>query len=282
MALLMQLRRRLKTITTIKKITNAMRLISMSGHARLKGKELSVNEFSKRIEHLLYEIKCLTPEGFDPFKQIINNSAQKTLLIVVGSQKGLCGTFNTALSKVFEESYTNLNNIEIIAIGKKIVDYMHEYHIQNVIDIFPKFSANNLQNAVRRITRIIANNGSEYSKIAILSNLPKSFFVQSPTITQLLPIESAHSLRCNQNEFDDYIWEQTPEHLAQTLAKLYIESTIHNMLFQSLVAEQSARFLSMDNATRNAEALFELTTLQYNKLRQAKITKEISELISSM
>lgn len=76
--------------------------------------------------------------------------------------------------------------------------------------------------------------------------------------------------------------EQPAEQLARDLAQLYVEAQLHQALFQSLLAEQAARFISMDNATRNAEGLLDLSKLQYNKLRQAKITREITELVSSL
>jgi F-type H+-transporting ATPase subunit gamma len=82
--------------------------------------------------------------------------------------------------------------------------------------------------------------------------------------------------------FEDYMWKQPPQSIIKDLAYLYLTAKLHTILFQSLLAEQAARFLSMDNSTRNAEGLLELSKIQYNKLRQAKITKEINELVSSM
>lgn len=78
------------------------------------------------------------------------------------------------------------------------------------------------------------------------------------------------------------MWKQPPQSIIKDLAYLYLTAKLHTILFQSLLAEQAARFLSMDNSTRNAEGLLELSKIQYNKLRQAKITKEINELVSSM
>jgi F-type H+-transporting ATPase subunit gamma len=80
---------------------------------------------------------------------------------------------------------------------------------------------------------------------------------------------------------EQYTWEQNPSDILDDLALQYLTATMYRLLFQSLLAEQAARFISMDNATRNAKQLLEDTQLQYNKLRQAKITRELTELSAS-
>jgi F-type H+-transporting ATPase subunit gamma len=119
-----------------------------------------------------------------------------------------------------------------------------------------------------------------YTQVLFVSNVVKTFFVQKPRLTQLIPFQSAPE--SSQPSTQEYQWEQSPHQILNILVHQYIEATIHETLFQSLLAEQAARFISMDASTRNAKKLLEITTIQYNKFRQTKITREISELASSV
>jgi F-type H+-transporting ATPase subunit gamma len=283
MAQLIQMRRRIQTLETFKKIFNAMRLIAMSGHAKLKNKESSIKEYTETVEQLFYQIKALTPPEFDPLCKPGTNYNQRTLIIVVGSQKGLCGAFNESLFKLIDGSILSENNIDIIALGNKAINHIQKNHSHELIESFDKFSRANMQEIVWRLTQRILHQERPYKRVIIARNVLKTFFTQKPTVTHLLPIAaSAKQGPIQESQFDDYIWEQPVEQLARDLVQLFIEAQLHQALFQSLIAEQSARFLSMDGATRNAEGLLEITALQYNKLRQTKITREITELVSSM
>lgn len=280
MALLIQMRRRIHTIETIKKVTNAMRLIAMSGHSNLKIKEITIKEYAQSIEKLFYQVKALTPETFDPFAHLGVTVRTHPLVILVGSHKGLCGSFNEALFKLFEAKFPSDAKIDIIAIGNKAIHYCQKNYPNQLIKTFEKFSYSTLKDTVWQLSKVISHTDHPYQTVLIANNYLKTFFVQQPAITQLLPLDSNKEIGYQADSFEDYIWEQPVEYIAQDLALLYIEAQLHEALFQSLIAEQAARFLSMDNATRNAEGLLDVTKLQYNQLRQAKITREITELAS--
>jgi F-type H+-transporting ATPase subunit gamma len=283
MAQLIQMRRRIKTLETFKKIFNAMRLIAMSGHAKLKNKESAITEYTATVEQLYYQIKALTPPEFDPLHKMGTTFNPKTLVIVVGSHKGLCGTFNESLFKLFENSFAQTSTIDVIALGNKAIDYTKKNRQEALITSFEKFSRTTLQETVWRLTQLILHQERPYQTVVVAHNMLKTFFTQKPVITPLLPIATMPVKPTDhEQQFEDYIWEQPVKQIAQDLVQLYIEAQLHRSLFQSLIAEQAARFLSMDSATRNAEGLLDLTSLQYNKLRQAKITREITELVSSM
>ena len=287
MSQLIQMRRRIKTIETIRKITNAMRLIAMSGHSRLKHKEELVKNYNNQVEELYKQIRSQIPENYDPLARHISPNAPE-LIILIGSQKGLCGNFNSNVFKVFE-GYIQLGaNPHIIAIGKRAVDFVKDKKLGTLIQSANKFNTTNIQEIVANTTKLINQPDSRYSRVTVISNVLKTFFAQRPVINQLLPLTAESSLNDeSQNQaqvtlFEDYVWEQTPQSIIKDLAYLYLEAKLHAILFQSLLSEQASRFLSMDSSTRNAEGLLELSKIQYNKLRQAKITKEINELVSSM
>ena len=106
----------------------------------------------------------------------------------------------------------------------------------------------------------------------------KTFFVQKATITQLIPFDSASITANTEQSTEEYLWDETPNDILDKLAVQYIEAQFQHLIFQSLLSEHAARFISMDNSTRNANNLLAATKLEYNKVRQAKITTEITEL----
>lgn len=276
MAQLIHLRQRIKAIETIKKITHAMRLISMSMHSRLRTKAPFLNNYQQEITRLFQHIKKTTPQWQ---QQLLSPGIDAPkLIILVGSQKGLCGNFNSALFHFFHDTI-KASPIEIIAVGKKAIDFAPTQP-NRVVANFANLTAKNLNTLAQSITQTIMEHAHEYAEIIIISNVLKTFFLQRPTSTKLLPL-SQQAENAVLNNHEEYIWQEDKNAFLDALAIQMIEITVYNALFQSLLSEQAARFISMDSSTRNAKKLLEATTLQYNKLRQTNITKELTELSSS-
>ena len=285
MSHLIQLRQRIKTIETTQKVTHAMRLISMSTHSQLKNKEISLRAYQKAVSHLFGHLQALTLTSPNLPEDILKPVEKKRLLILVGSQKGFCGTFNSDLFSFFENHLQkdNWKGSELIAVGKNAVDFIHT-HPQpiNLIKTFPTINTTTHTSVVRAIAENI--NNQPYTSVIVISNVLKGFFIQRPHITTLVPIDYEHVLNATaqQEQADDFIWEESLPSLHTAVLKQYIEVQLNFQLFQSLLAEHAARFISMDNATRNAKNLLEKAQLDYNKLRQTKITRELTELAGSM
>lgn len=275
MSQLIQMRQRIKAIETIKKIAHAMRLISMSAHLQLKSKEQAVATYTQATTDLFSRIHTATPAWQNPFINESPNNPQH-LYIVIGSQKGLCGTFNDVLFK-FMEIHPFAPNHHIITVGKRVTDYFTKHDPQAVIAHHDQLSLKNSEAITQLIVEKIIWAQQPFSSITIISNRPISFFVQKPSIVNVLPYKGT-----TENSLDqEYESEQNINDILTALAKQYLQATIYTALFQSLLAEHSARFISMDSSTRNARDLLAITELEYNKARQAKITKELAELISS-
>jgi len=274
MAELIHMRQRIKTVETIKKITHAMRLVSMSAHAKLNKQYNAIAVYHAGITNILTHIKqasaLLSP-------QKTNLTPDRTLLIVIGSQKGLCGSFNSTLFHALDNYIIKINQgLQIISVGKKMVDYVQEKYKALSIQPFPHLTPANASAIAHTITDRIFMANHVYTTVTVLSNAQKNFFIQTPRIAPLLPVPVQHD---TQNTLaHDYTWDVDPQALVEHLTKQYISSAIHKALLESLLAEHAARFVSMDSSTRNAEKILETTRLKYNKLRQAKITKELLEL----
>ena len=281
MSKLIQLRHRIKAIETIKKITHAMRLISMSTHSQLKHQQISIKKYTNTLEKMCTDLQILTPQWHNPLIHPVSETPSNTLIILIGSQKGLCGSFNINLYKLFNnqmEQRTDNIRATFIAVGQKSSEFLKKQPLGLIKQSYEKFSAQNIAAIAQAITNTIVSAQPHYDEVLIFSNSFKSFFNQKPLCTTLIPtapISNPSTLT------DDYMWQQDPSEILDTIVPQYLESKIYHLLFESLLSEHAARFISMDSSTRNANNLLDAARLQYNKLRQAKITKELTELIGS-
>lgn len=275
MAQLISMRQRIKAVETIKKITHAMRLISMSSHSRLRQKKVHLEEYKKAFENLWTKIAPLT-QGVH--QDSLADSYQ--LIILVSSQKGLCGTFNSSLFKFFHQEIPLQESMHFIAVGK----YAHEYlaaQKKTPLASYNNFTVSNFVAISRAITDLILQKHPQYHKVVVVSNYQKSFFLQKPRATQLYPLPKNSKYK-EPTQDHGYLFEQTPEELSATILQLMLTVSLEELLFDSLLAEQAARFLSMDSSTRNADKLLVSMKLEYNKRRQSAITAELTELATSI
>lgn len=267
MSQLIKLRQQIKTIKTIQKITQAMRLVSMSIHSRLNNQKVFLNNYQSElnlITQLINSAKAPAPEENLPIK--------KRLIILIGSQKGLCGTFNQDVLHKFYKFYDPSQYTELLVIGKKLVDTVQrKHHIEQKII---KFTHSALPEIVNKIVNYI-NNQHTFSEVVCLSNSSKNFFVHLTKLTTVWPLP-ANSYQVA--PIEPYTWEQPASQISSIIDISQLKLNIYCLLFDSLIAEYAARFRSMDNATRNANNLLETAERQYRKVRQTKITRELVEL----
>ncbi len=271
---LAQMKQRIKAVETIKKVTHAMRLISMSAHTRLQDKRSFLTTYKTTFESLWASVSPGLPKTKDPRRVDSHH-----LIILVGSQKGLIGTFNTNLFKHLEKDHPSFKKHYFIGIGKHAVKYLtHKDAI--TLATYDNLTANTFVSISQGVTDLLMNSPIQYASTTIYSNLGKSFFVQQPTVTNLLPlVEPELSPDTPKTE---YTFEQSPELLRDTLKSLLISVTLQQALYDSILAEQAARFVSMDASTRNADNLLTSMKLDYNKVRQASITRELMELTATL
>lgn len=266
MSQLVQLGQRIKAVETIKKITHAMRLIAMSSHTRLKQRESSLLAFSHELQNLLQKVAHKRPQ---------DTAVHRRLIILISSQKGLCGNFNSMLFKFCDKELVPLlKDADVICVGKKARKYLAA-HSKKPLLHFDGLGLSSLSSIAHQLGNFIINRRLQYKETIIGSNKPVSFFIQRPELTKIGESSAADQ---QANDLDEYIWEEDTETVSLKLHNLAIRTHIESILFESLLAEQSARFRTMDSATRNADQLLESMKRQFNKLRQAKITKELLEL----
>lgn len=297
MSVLMAMRQRMKAVQTIQKITHAMRLISMSSHTKSRNKNSELTDYTHALTSLFAHIYAHDPTWHHPILLPYVNPereneeekhTQKPLIILVGSQKGLCGNFNQNLFAYFAKKWPSDRrwDCHIITVGKRASDYI-EHTEGTIVKRFDEFTNNTLTAIARKITDYSMNTTPAYSSVTIFSNKAKSFFMQTPREQDLLPLSLPKMAVDAQEEtsndtHEGYQWEQSPELLLTKLAQGLLYANVQTLLLESLTAEQAARFVAMDSSTRNASNLLDTMKLEYNKKRQAKITRELTDLIGSL
>ncbi len=282
MSELVAMRQRMKAIETIKKVTHAMRLISMSSHAQLKNKKAFLEDYKEALLKIMSTILHDYPHWTNPILWP-NKKNYRPLIIIIGSQKGLCGSFNANLFTFFENktSLIDREKLHTIVAGKKAADRINETFGTIVIQ-FPEFTQTKLLTIAVKIADHIWHARTPYSSVTLYYNFPKTFFAQLPTLFQLIPFKEHITSDQKPTLKEPYRWEQDPNDILGALAHRFMQSIIQEILFQSLIAEQAARFIAMDNSTRNASNLLDEMRLDYNKLRQAKITRELTDLVAGL
>ncbi|HXW86159.1 MAG TPA: FoF1 ATP synthase subunit gamma [Candidatus Bathyarchaeia archaeon] len=280
MSQLIQLKQRLFTIETIKKLTHALRLIAMSSHAQVKTEESHFAAYCTVITELFVRIKRAMPSWHHPI--IAPETAQTTpkLIIIIGAQKGLCGSFNTTLFRYCLEKIDHTSvDYHYAAIGKKAVAFVTQQLKKPLVFSRAHLSTHTCGIVAQELCDFVLYNQKSYHDVSIVSNHAKTFFVQQPQQYQLLPVHIPPQISHTVPE--EYLWEQDPHTIITILAREYLIANMSACLLTSLLAEHAARFISMDSATRNADNILEESRILYNKLRQAKITKELTELVGS-
>ena len=255
-----------------------MRLIARSMHSKLKKQAGSLQVLKQEFKPLLC---TLTKQ-----KVVAQGNGQKikykTLFIICASEKGLCGTFNATMFSYFNKKLTpeTLQNSHVISVGKKASQYITQRGIVPIVE-FNKILPNKLESIVQDIYTKIVEIYPDYEEVVCLSSFAKTFFTQEPQTTTLIPIKQDPCSIIDENiNLDDYEWPQDKQDVTNSLFQILLRVNILSILINSMLSEQSSRFLSMDNATRSAQDLQKSLKLAFNKMRQAKITRELIELIS--
>lgn len=286
MAQLTQLRRKIQAINTTKKITHAIRLVSMASYSKLEKQAVFLKAYKNNIDQTFAQLLKPKPEwtSHTLFPEDIFD--QTPLIILVSSTKGLCGSFNANLLRFIDQKliFEKNQNPKFITIGSRAKKEIESRNIGKIILNFDEFNFNNFEIIGSKIIENIYAQEKPYSSVYFYSNKLINFFVQKPAQTTLIPAKLEFNSQDNtQNNANfDPVYEQNPKVILDFIANKYIKSTILETLFQSLISENAARFLAMDSSNTNAEKFLDKLTLQYNKSRQALITKEVSELCANM
>ncbi len=277
------IRKRIASVKSTKQVTAAMKMVAAAKLRKVQNKVIALRPYVRKMEQLVPEIIAGYYDDFQsPFFK--ENNSDKILLIVISSNRGLCGAFNINVVKETVKSVEKFvnngfkkDNIEIFAFGKKAAQIL-KYRQYNVIDeeqkIFDNLTYEYTENFAQRFIKDFTD--GKYRSIYLIYNEFKSAGSQVLTNKQYLPF----IVKEKQKMPGGYIFEPDFNYILQKLIPQVLKSTLFAALLDSFAAEQAARMTAMHKATDNATEMIRKLTLEYNKARQAAITKEILEIVA--
>ncbi|HOY30740.1 MAG TPA: ATP synthase F1 subunit gamma [Bacteroidales bacterium] len=286
---LKEVRIRIASVNNTKQITSAMKMVSAAKLRRAQGAILKLRPYAGKLSGLLTELSGSADlsEDIAYFKK---RKIQNVLLVVINSNRGLCGAFNSNVIKSavarIESDYSELNekgNVHILCIGKTATDFFKKRKY-NVIGNHDSIYENLTYEKTCVLASILMSYYTEgtYDRIELIYNQFKNAVSQILTTEQFLPVEKIHHGEDVSLSKADYLFEPDKEIILKELVPKSLKIQIYKALLDSWASEHGARMSAMQKATDNAEELIKSLKLSYNKARQAAITKEIIEIVSGV
>ena len=288
MATLRDIRRRINSVKSTQQITRAMKLVAAAKLRRAQERILEARPYSFKMGEVLADLALRTPREMHPLlamRPARNNEAgSRKMLVVISGDRGLCGAFN---SNIIRRSVEFLRahqadpeiSLTLMVVGRKVRDFYRrrgQYTVKSeYVNFFDKLAYTHAAEIAQDFTR--AYLAEEVDEVHLLYNEFKSVATQRVAVEQLLPIRPAEVPEGR--PVVEFLFEPSPSAVLERLLPKHIEVQVYRALMESIAAEYGARMTAMENATRNASEMIDLLTLQFNKARQERITKELLEIV---
>lgn len=278
MANLKEIRNRITSIGSTMQITSAMKMVSAAKLKKAQDAIVAMRPYADKLTELLQNLSATLDSdvGGDYTKE---KTINKVLLVVINSNRGLCGGFNSSVIKetirITDEKYSD-KEVSILAIGKKANDFFEKSNnvIQNKSDVFDDLTFQNVANIAEEIMSLFID--GSYDFVEIVYNKFKNAATQIITTEQFLPIKQTQTETTSNL---DYIFEPSKKEIVEGLIPKSLKTQLYKAIRDSFAAEHGARMTAMHKATDNASELRDELLLQYNKARQTAITSEILEIV---
>ena len=287
---LLDIRRRIKSVKNTQQITKAMKMVSAAKLKRAQDRVITARPFANKMIEVLGELAKRTDEDFHhPLLDLRGD--QRYLLVLITADKGLCGAFNTNLTKAAQAFIRDNSDksVELMAIGRKGRDFFRNRRAAISGEYIGMTGKGRVEfSEALEVARSIIKQyteDTEIDKVFLIYSEFKSVLSQRVVLEQLLPVsrpkEEEPDAKSQQPvSLVDYIYEQPPEEIFGHLLPRSVETQIFRALLESVASEQGARMTAMDSASKNASELIDSLTLNMNRIRQAAITNEIIEVVS--
>jgi len=280
---LRDIRRRIASVKNTQQITNAMKMVSAAKLQRAQERVMAARPYSERLQQLITHVDARVRPTAHPL--FTPRDEGKTLVVVVTSDRGLCGGFNANVQRAAVELVRQLGgnaNADIIAVGKKGRDFLTYRRIglrTAYIELFVRQVA--YESARDLAVQLIeAYEHEGYREVLVVYNRFRSAMQQLVTTLRLLPMSAHPSAAAEPVEPFDYLYEPSPPEVLDSLLRREVEVQLFQVFLESFAGEHGARMTAMDSATENASEMIASLTLTFNRARQAAITKELIEVVS--
>ena len=288
---LKDIKTQINSVGSTKKITSAMKMVAASKLRRSQEKAEAARPYSSRLEEMLSSLASSAASGEGIIKLLTGTGNDQNYVVVpVSADRGLCGGFNSSINretfKLVKSLEGNGKKVQLMPVGKKSRDFFNRVMKDQIIESFVDLnvsstgyeSALNISNKLQELYF-----DGKFDKCILVFNKFKSAISQEVTQQQLIPLDVSNSEKEEEKENSSnaiYDYEPDEETILKDLLPKNVSIQIFKVLLESDAGEQGARMAARDNATRNAGEMIDSLTLQYNRTRQAFITKELIEIIS--
>ena len=286
MASLDDLKKRISSVKSTQKITKAMKMVAAAKLRRAQENAEKGRPYSDKMNNIILNLSNAITDKENAPKLLAGSGDNKIhLCVVLTSDRGLCGGFNTNIIKKAKSYFQKILNegktIKIITVGSKGYDQLKRIYKDNIIEkISFKDSKNINYFDADKVGKIIIDKfeKKEFDICTIFYNKFKNVITQIPQEQQIIPLKSSESQ--GDSSDDNYEFEPEEDEILSNLLPKNISTQIFKAMLENSASEQGSRMSAMDNATRNAGEMVDKLTIEYNRSRQAAITKELIEIIS--
>ena len=285
MASLKDIRARIGSTKNTQKITSALKLVSTAKLRKAQMNIVNLRPYASNILTMIADVAA-TQKVKHPLLEPVENP-KKILMLVISSDKGLCGSFNAGINKYTEnfikEHQSQFEKMDFMFVGRRVRDYFARRDLKPIEFITGLDKDISYELAAKVADKAIdAFQTGAYDEIRVVYNEFKSAISQEVTWEKILPIDTkalnSFDQQSEQRFAKDLIFEPAPEQIIEELLVKHFTVQVYRCMSESVAAEHAARMTAMENSTKNAGELIDKLTLTYNKLRQATITKELIEI----
>jgi len=276
-----EIRTKIKSVQNTRKITKAMEMVAASKMRRAQQRMRAARPYSEKIRNVAAHISHANPEYRHPFL-VERNTVKRVGIIIVTTDKGLCGALNTNVLRMVLNEYKQWQSegeqIDVCCIGGKGLGFMQRIGANIVSQARGLGDRPKLESLIGAV-KVMLDGYTEdrFDRVLIFYTRFINTMKQEPVTEQLLPL-SGERLGAPEGTWD-YIYEPEAKTVLEQVLTRYVEAVVYQAVSENMASEQSARMVAMKSASDNAATLIDELTLIYNKSRQAAITKELSEIV---
>ncbi len=281
------LKKRIKSVKSTQKITKAMKMVAAAKLRKAQENAEAGRPYSQKMQNIILNLTKSISDPENAPRLLVGTGKDKTYLcIVMTADRGLCGGFNSNICKLAKTNFKKIlgegKDLKIITVGSKGLDQIKREYGKYVIKRFSFKEKKQLTfSEAEIIGKEIINlfNREEFDKCILFYNNFKNVITQIPQSQQIIPADSQSADSKDKNSLT-YEFEPDEDEILEDLLPKNISTQVFKAFLENAASEQGSRMTAMDNATRNAGDLVEKLTINYNRSRQASITKELIEIIS--
>jgi F-type H+-transporting ATPase subunit gamma len=281
------LKKRIKSVKSTQKITKAMKMVAAAKLRKAQESAEKGRPYSQKMQNIILNLTKSINDPQNAPKLMVGTGQDKTYLcVVMSADRGLCGGFNSNICKLAKTNFKKIlsegKELKIITVGIKGLDQIKREYGKYVIK---KFSFKEKKKITFNEAEIIGNeiiqlfNEKQFDKCILFYNNFKNVITQIPQAQQIIPTEQKTVKETDDNSLS-YEFEPEEDEILEDLLPKNISTQVFKAFLENAASEQGSRMTAMDNATRNAGDLVDKLTINYNRSRQASITKELIEIIS--